>query len=104
MPKHRRKCRKINAKSQRCKDARKDLREAFGVRPACWRGRKVWGGPKAGASSAHSKRSAQFGCGIASAERPRPDAIFRVLWARLQADCRRGKAARSEERRVGKEG
>jgi hypothetical protein len=29
------------------------------VRPACWRCRKAWGGPKAGASSTHSKRFAQ---------------------------------------------
>jgi hypothetical protein len=42
------------------------LREAFGVRPACWRCRKAWGSPKAGASSTHSKRFAQFGCGFAS--------------------------------------
>src|ERR1035437_6366775 len=52
-------------------------REAFGVRPACppsavllrrtgWRCRKAWGGPKAGASSTHSKRFAQFGCAFAS--------------------------------------
>src|ERR1017187_10499883 len=39
-------------------------REALGVRPACWRFRKVSGGSKAGASSAHSKRFAQFGCGF----------------------------------------
>jgi hypothetical protein len=45
---------------------RKDLREAFGARPACWRCRKLWGGAKAGASSAHSKRFAQFGCGTAA--------------------------------------
>jgi hypothetical protein len=42
------------------------LREAFGLRPACWRCRKGRGIRKAGASSAHSKRSAQFGCGFAS--------------------------------------
>jgi len=63
-------------------------REAFGVRPACppsavlstlrsaatedglrrtgWRCRKAWGGPKAGASSTHSKRFAHFGCGLAA--------------------------------------
>jgi hypothetical protein len=35
-----------------------ELREAFGVRPACWRCGKA-GGPKAGASSAHSKRFAR---------------------------------------------
>jgi hypothetical protein len=40
-------------------------REAFGVRPACWRCREVWGGPKAGASSTHSKRFAQFDCSFA---------------------------------------
>ena len=36
-------------------------REAFGVRPACWRCGKARGGSKAGASSTHSKRFAQFG-------------------------------------------
>ena len=41
-------------------------REAFGVRPACWRCRKAGVvRKKAGASSAHSKRFAQFGCGSA---------------------------------------
>ena len=40
-------------------------REAFGVRGACWRCREVWGGSKAGASSTHSKRFAQFDCGFA---------------------------------------
>jgi len=38
----------------RCKAAT-ELREAFGVRPTCWRCRKAWGGSKAGASSTHSK-------------------------------------------------
>ena len=41
-------------------------REAFGVRPACWRCRKAWGSSKAGASSTHSKRFAQFACGFAA--------------------------------------
>src|ERR1035441_3128123 len=57
-----------------CSQAAKGLadelpREAFGVRPACWRFRKVSGGSKAGASSTHSKRSkrfAQFGYGFAA--------------------------------------
>src|ERR1035441_6079180 len=39
-------------------------REAFGVRPACWRFRRASDGSKAGASSAHSKRFTQFGCGF----------------------------------------
>src|ERR1039458_654424 len=41
-------------------------REAFGVRPACWRFRKALGGSKAGASSTHSRRFAQFGYGFAA--------------------------------------
>jgi len=41
-------------------------REAFGERPACGRCREARGGSKAGASSTHSKRFAQFGCGFAA--------------------------------------
>src|ERR1035441_535311 len=42
------------------------LREAYGVRPAFWRCRKAGDGSKAGASSTHSKRIAQFGCALAA--------------------------------------
>jgi hypothetical protein len=35
-----------------------ELREAFGVRPACWRCHPAWSASNAGASSAHSKRFA----------------------------------------------
>jgi hypothetical protein len=34
------------------------MRAVFAVRPARWRCRKMWGGPKAGASSTHSQRFA----------------------------------------------
>src|ERR1035437_1262713 len=40
-------------------DAATESREAFGVRPACWRCRMAWGAWRAGASSAQSKRFAR---------------------------------------------
>jgi hypothetical protein len=48
--------------SARCLGQRASVLES----PACWRCRKAWGGLKAGASSTHSKRFAQFGCGFAA--------------------------------------
>jgi hypothetical protein len=41
-------------------------REAFGVRPACWRFGLVCDDAKAGASWTHSKRFAPLGCGSAA--------------------------------------
>src|SRR5664279_5621032 len=55
-----------------------ELREAYGVRPACWRFRSPYDRPKAGASSTHSIRFATFHAG-AFARRNRPARFQQIM-------------------------